>query len=155
MIKMDETSYLVVVGAVIEKDGKILLVQEAKLPAYGLWNTPAGHIEKGETALEGAKREVKEETGLDIEITGLLGVYVGKSLLYPNRIVAKIVFRGSAVGGKIQFRKDEILDAKWFIPSEILAMKDSELRGIRKEIEDFIAGKNYPIDAVRFKDGEK
>jgi ADP-ribose pyrophosphatase YjhB (NUDIX family) len=150
-MEMTETDYLVVAGAVVEKDGKIILVQESKLPAYGLWNTPAGHMEKGESPLEGAKREVKEETGFDIEITGLVGVYVGKSLYYPNRIVAKIVFRGSVVGGKLQFNKNEILNVKWFTPSEILAMKDSELRGIRKEIEDFVAGKNYPADVVRYK----
>jgi 8-oxo-dGDP phosphatase len=152
---MDKTTYLVVVGVVIEKDGKIILVQESKPPACGLWNTPAGHIEKGETPLEGAKREVKEETGLDIEITDLLGVYIGKSLFYPNRITAKITFRGSVVGGGIQFKKDEILDAKWFTPSEILAMKDSELRGIRKEIEDFITGKKYPIETVKYKSDDK
>lgn len=148
---MVETDYLVVAGAVVEKDGKIILVQEAKQPARELWNTPAGHIEKGESPLEAAKREVKEETGLDIEITGLVGVYIGKSLISPNRIVAKIAFRGSVVGGNGQFNKDEILNVKWFKPSEILAMKDSELRGIRKEIEDFVAGKNYPTDVVRFK----
>jgi ADP-ribose pyrophosphatase YjhB (NUDIX family) len=155
MVEMAETEYLVVAGAVVEKDGKIILVQETKPPARGLWNTPAGHIEKGESPFEAAKKEVKEETGLDIEITGLVGVYVGKSLLHPNRIVAKITFRGSVVGGSIKFNKDEILNVKWFTPSEILAMKDSELRGIRKEIEDFIAGKEYPIDVVRFKLDEK
>jgi len=153
--KTNEISYLVVVGAIIEKDGKILLVKEAKLPAYGLWNTPAGHIEKGEGPLEGAKREVKEETGFDIEITGLLGVYVGKSMIHPNRVVAKIVFRGSVADGKLQFNKNEILDSKWFTPHEILSMKDSELRGIRKEIEDFVADKNYPVDIVRHKSDEK
>jgi len=126
--KKGETTYLIVAGTVVEKDGKIILVQENKLPARGLWNTPAGHLEKGETALDGAAREVKEETGLDIKITGLLGVYVGKSLFYPNRITAKIVFRGSVIGGELKFPEGEILDVKWFTPSEILGMKDSELR---------------------------
>jgi len=155
MAETNWTEYLVVAGAVIEKDGEIVLVQEARPMAYGKWNTPAGHIEIGESPLEGAKREVKEETGLEIEITGIVGVYVGKSLFFPKRIVAKIAFKGSVVGGKVEFDKNEILDVKWFKPSEVLAMKDSELRGIRKEIEDFVAGKNYPVDVVRFKRDEK
>jgi ADP-ribose pyrophosphatase YjhB (NUDIX family) len=155
MAQKDETEYLVVVGAVVEKDGKIVLVQERKPKAYGLWNTPAGWLNKGENAVEGAKREVKEETGFDIEISNLLGVYIGKSLIVENKIVTKIVFIGSVVGGELKFPENEILDVKWFKPSEVLAMKDSELRGIRKEIEDFIAGKEYPTDVVRFKLDEK
>jgi len=149
VINTDETRYLIVTGAIVEKNGKILLVQEGQPKAYGLWNTPAGWLSKGESVIDGAKREVKEETGFDIEIKGLLGTYVGPSSRDPNRIVAKIVFRCSIVGGELKFSKDELLDVKWFKPSEILAMKDSQLRHIRKEIEDFIAGKNYPLDVIR------
>jgi ADP-ribose pyrophosphatase YjhB (NUDIX family) len=148
---MDEIHYLIVAGAIVEKDGKILLVQEGQPKAYGLWNTPAGRLDKGENALEGAKREVKEETGFDIEVNGLLGVYVGSSAVASNIIVCKIVFRSSIIGGELKFSKDEIMDVKWFKPSEVLAMKDSQLRGIRKEIEDFVAGKNYPIDVVKYR----
>lgn len=148
---MNETRYLIVVGAIVEKDGKILLVQERQPSAYGLWNTPAGWLDKGENVLEGAKREVKEETGFDVKINSLLGVYVGPSFKNPNLIVIKIIFRSSIVGGELQFSKDELLDVKWFKPSEVLAMKDSQLRGIRKEIEDFVAGKNYPIDVVKYR----
>jgi len=148
---MDEIHYLTVAGAIVEKDGKILLVQEGQPKAYGLWNTPAGWLDQGENVLEGAKREVKEETGFDVKINGLLGVYVGPSLKDPNLIVIKIIFRSSIVGGELQFSKDELLDVKWFKPSEILAMKDSQLRGIRKEIEDFVANKSYSIDVIRYK----
>ncbi len=142
------SDHVIVVGAVIEKDGKILLVQEKQPKAYGLWNTPAGWIDRDETAIEGAKREVKEETGYDVELNSLLGVYVSTASS-REKIVCKIVFRGTVKGGELNFPNDELLDAKWFLPSEILSMKDSELRGIRKEIEDFEKGINYPIDAIR------
>lgn len=147
--RMNEPRYLIVTGALVEKDGKILLVKEGKPRAYGLWNIPAGHLDKGENPIDGAKREAKEETGYDIEINGLLGVYVGSSARTANLTRIKIIFRASVIGGELNFPKDEILEVKWFEPSKILAMEDSQLRGIRKEVEDFVEGKNYPIDIIR------
>lgn len=149
--KERKSNHLIVVGAMIEKDGKILLVQERQPKAYGLWNTPAGWLEPKEKAIEGAKREVKEETGYDIEINSLLGIYIHGSRHSPDSIVNKIVFRASIIGGELNIPEDELLDVKWFEPSEALAMKDSELRGIRKEIEDFVKNKTYPIDIIRDK----
>ena len=144
-----KANHLIVVGAMVEKDGKVLLVQEKQPQAYGLWNTPAGWLENGEPPIDGAKREVKEETGYDIKINGLLGIYIGPSRHNLDLTVNKIIFRASIIGGELNFPEDEILDAKWFEPSEVLSMKDSQLRGIRKEIEDFVKNKNYPIDVIR------
>jgi ADP-ribose pyrophosphatase YjhB (NUDIX family) len=56
----------VVAGAVLEKDGKYLLVQEKKPHIYGLWNLPVGKVEEWETSEGTAIREVKEEVNLDI-----------------------------------------------------------------------------------------
>jgi 8-oxo-dGTP diphosphatase len=146
---MEDIRHLVVAGAVVEKDGNILLVKEKKKKAYGLWNVPAGWMNGGESPSDGAKREVKEETNLDIDITGLVGVYVFMSPVDANTVVTKFVFKGSVGGGELKIPEDEILEAKWFKPSEILSMKDSELRGIRKEIEDFASGKLYPLDVIK------
>jgi len=52
-----------VVGAIIEKEGKILLVKETKKVAKGLWNHPAGWIDVGENPFEAVKREVNEKVG--------------------------------------------------------------------------------------------
>ena len=43
----------IIVGGIIEKDNKILMVKEAKKKCYGKWNVPAGHLENGETIFEG------------------------------------------------------------------------------------------------------
>ena len=61
----------IIVGGVLEKDGKYLLVQEAQEKCYGKWNLPAGHLDPNETIIEAAKREIKEESGLDVELTGV------------------------------------------------------------------------------------
>lgn len=62
----------ILVGGIIEQNGKYLLVQEAKEKCKGKWNIPAGHLEENETIIEGAKREILEETGYNVELTGLV-----------------------------------------------------------------------------------
>lgn len=64
----------VIVGGIIEKEGKILLVQEKQEKCYGKWNIPAGHLDYNESLSEGAIREIKEETGCDVELTGIANV---------------------------------------------------------------------------------
>ncbi|MBM2809809.1 MAG: ADP-ribose pyrophosphatase [Chloroflexi bacterium] len=56
-------------------DGRVLLVRRDIEPGRGLWGYPGGYLETGETLEEGAIRETREETELDVRVTGLLGVY--------------------------------------------------------------------------------
>ena len=62
---------LAVIVAIIE-DEKVLLT---KREDFEVWCLPGGGVEDGETLAEGAIREAKEETGLDVELTSLVGVY--------------------------------------------------------------------------------
>ena len=62
------------VGVVVWKDDEVLLIRRAKPPRSGQWSIPGGAQELGETVRETAIREVKEETGLDIEVTDLIEV---------------------------------------------------------------------------------
>jgi 8-oxo-dGTP diphosphatase len=55
------------VGALIFEDGRILLVERGKEPLKGFWSIPGGIVETGEKLEEGIRREVLEETGLDVE----------------------------------------------------------------------------------------
>jgi len=114
----------IISGVVIEKEGKILLVQERKPHVYGLWNFPAGHVKDGETPEETAIREAKEETGFDVELIVKLGVYADEADPKP-----KHAFHAKIIGGELQFPSDELLDARWFSDDEIAEIK-AQLRNL-------------------------
>ncbi|MDX6748700.1 NUDIX hydrolase [Geminicoccaceae bacterium 1502E] len=65
---------LVGVGAVVWRDGQVLLVRRGKPPRLGQWSLPGGAQELGETVEEAARREVREETGLELGTVSLLTV---------------------------------------------------------------------------------
>ena len=66
---------LVGVGAVVFRDDDVLLIKRGKPPFKGHWSIPGGGLRYGERAADAARREVREETGLEIEIIGLLDVF--------------------------------------------------------------------------------
>lgn len=110
----------VIVGVVIEKDGKYLLVQEAKEKCRGKWNLPAGHLDPGETMADGAKREAKEETGCEVELTGVCQI---GSRVKENEVFASVIFTTKLIREEIAFDPEEILGVKWFDYEEIVAMR--------------------------------
>lgn len=63
------------VGAVVVRDGALLLVRRGRDPGRGLWSLPGGRVEHGERLADAVRREVREETGLEVEAGELLGVY--------------------------------------------------------------------------------
>lgn len=63
------------VGAMIVEAGRLLLVRRAMEPQKGLWSLPAGYLDAGESPAETAVRETREETGLEVQVTGLVDVF--------------------------------------------------------------------------------
>ena len=63
-------------GVIVDAENRALLVRRAVPPSAGLWDIPGGFLEAGEAPEAGAIRELREETGLDVEIVGLLGVFM-------------------------------------------------------------------------------
>ena len=112
----------IIVGGVLEKNGKFLLVQEAQEKCRGKWNIPAGHLEPNETIFEGAKREVFEECGCKVELSGV--VTIANKVLQEYTFVG-IVFSTKIIEENIKFDKEEILDVKWFTYEEIISMKEN------------------------------
>ena len=138
----------IVAGGLIEKNGKYLLIQETKEKCRGQWNIPAGGVADGENVIEAAKREVFEETGCKVEITGILEI-VNKNL--ENIDVINFVFDAELIEENIQIDGKEISDVKWFSYEEILNMKDKLRAGgyFITAIENKKGNKIAPIELIK------
>jgi len=88
-------------GSVFTVDGKIVLVQRGVEPQIGKWSLPAGFIDRGEKVEDAAIREAKEETGLDIRVGKLLGLYS-----YTGSTVALAVYAAEVIGGTMAAGSD-------------------------------------------------
>ncbi|UCD93704.1 MAG: NUDIX hydrolase, partial [Candidatus Zixiibacteriota bacterium] len=86
-------------GALVIQDNKILMVKRAVTPRIGWWCLPAGFMEWSEHPSETAIREIREETGLDIQLESLFEVYSGTDDPRMNAVL--ILYLASAVGGKL------------------------------------------------------
>jgi len=142
---MDKFQWHIICGVVIEKDGKILFVQEGKSSAKGLWNIPAGHLDPHEDIFEAARREAGEEAGVKIKLDNFLGVY---HIARESITVIRIVFIGHIISGESKPQEGEILAVKWVTPDQGLALKE-KLRGVTEILEDYKKGVRYPLDVVK------
>lgn len=101
---------------VVRDDDRFVLVQERKHPG---WYLPAGRIEHGESLIDGAKREVLEESGLEVELDGILRIE--HTPPFANRDArVRIVFVGHPVGGRLKTKPDDdTLGATWVRLSDL------------------------------------
>lgn len=85
----------VVAGTIPERDGRVLLTRRSINPGRGLWTFPGGFVDFGETVTDAAIRETWEETGLEVELGGLLNVYS-----FPGSPII-VVYRARVRGGTL------------------------------------------------------
>jgi ADP-ribose pyrophosphatase YjhB (NUDIX family) len=128
-------SIVVATSAYVENDdAQILLIRRTD---NGLWSLPGGAMEPGETVIGCAVREVKEETGIEVEVTGLVGIFSNPAnvVAYPDGEVRQgfsICVSARAVGDAIH-ASDESSHVAWVTPDE-LDQLDMHLE-IRRRIE--------------------
>ncbi|MET9687874.1 NUDIX domain-containing protein [Streptomyces lavendulae] len=120
----EPNSMVVAASAVVTDDkGRILLQKRSD---SGLWALPGGGMEMTDSLPGTAIREVKEETGLDVEITGLVGTYTD-----PRHVIAytdgevrrqfNVCFRARLVGGTLAV-SDESLELRWVDPGALSSL---------------------------------
>ena len=135
----------IVVGVVVVRDDKILMVQEAKQKCYGKWNMPAGHLDDGEYIFDAAKREAKEETGVDVELLNVLQIFSTKD----NR-PQFIYFLGRAISDEISFDKSEILDVKWIPVDKIFELDHRMPKEVINTLLERVQNeKVFPLDVIK------
>src|ERR1700722_20038401 len=111
------------VNVVVANDaGEILLIRRSD---NDNWALPGGAIDLGESAAQAAVRETREETGIDCEITGLVGIYTDPKhiILYTSNGEARqefsIVMTARPIGGE-PTPSDESKEVRWVSPSDVL-----------------------------------
>lgn len=102
---------------IVEAEGGIVLVKRGHEPFKGFWALPAGFVEPGELIEQAAIREVKEETGLDVKLNGVVGVYSAPGR-DPRGDVVTVCFRAERIGGQLK-AASEAAEAKVFPKDEL------------------------------------
>jgi 8-oxo-dGTP diphosphatase len=116
---------LVGAGAVIVDRGRVLLALRGNAPLKNRWSLPGGMVELGETVREAAAREVREETGLHVEVGQLLGVFDRVIRDHAGRIQYHYVlvdFLCRIASGELNAAGDAV-DVRWFARAELAALE--------------------------------
>lgn len=116
------------VSAAIVRDGRVLVVRRALPPAYGLHTLPGGGVELGETLEQAVAREIREETGLEIEPLALAGYRQMIARDAEGRIERHFVilpFAARWIAGDVVLN-EELTEARWLLPSELSGLKTTD-----------------------------
>ncbi|MFD1259518.1 NUDIX hydrolase [Entomomonas asaccharolytica] len=138
----------VTVATIVEDKGRFLMVEEIKNNRKVL-NQPAGHLERNETLLAAALRETLEETAWDVELTGVIGVYLFTG---DNGIsYQRICFAANPLKHyPDQPLDDGIVGTVWLTRDELMAQRDHWRNPmILNCIDDYLAGHIYPLSVIR------
>ena len=139
----------VTVAALMERDGRFLLVEE-KTDDGIRFNQPAGHLDEGESLVEACRREALEETAHAFIPTELVGIYQ-----WP-RPQGDITYLRFAFAGKVGAHETArqldtgILRAVWLTPEEIEACTGRHRSPLVLQcVRDWLAGRRFPLDVIR------
>lgn len=120
------------VSAAIFRDGRVLIVRRARPPANGLFTLPGGGVELGETLEEAVVREVREETGLDVEPVALAGYRQAITRDAAGEVERHFVilpFAARWIAGEVSLN-EELGEARWLEPAELTELKTTEGLGL-------------------------
>jgi len=123
----------VAVAALIEQDDRVLLVRRVHPPEKGRWTLPAGFVDAGEDPAQAVVRECREETGLRVQVDGLLDVIAVRE--HPDGADILIVYRAHALGGEL-VAGDDADRAAFFPLDELPPLAFTSTRRILSCVDD-------------------
>jgi len=111
--------FLIVNALVLNEDRKVLLVRRERKwhkEAHGKWEFPGGKVDFGETPEEACVREVKEESGFEVEIEKLIPKIISSHWEYPDRVSQQILlcYLCNLKGGEASLEDHGVSEVKWF-----------------------------------------
>jgi 8-oxo-dGTP pyrophosphatase MutT (NUDIX family) len=151
----------IIVGALIEQEGKFLLLEENHEPNKGLWNIPSGKLDFGESPMEAARREAYEEAGVDfspksiVSFTSMYRQDVGPSQtgqIHAFRIIYAGTFSGQVSlehGEPNAQNQPEISRYRWLSPDEIsqntFPIRYADISGA---VKNYLSNRMLPLDTI-------
>lgn len=103
------------VGAIVVDDGSMLMVKRGRAPARGLWSVPGGRVEAGEYLNEALRREVREETGLEVQVGPLAGIH--EVLGDPHYVI--LDYLATVTGANAPSPGDDVDEVRWVALEDI------------------------------------
>ncbi|MCB1866844.1 MAG: NUDIX hydrolase [Chromatiales bacterium] len=140
----------VVVAAIVEREGRFLIVEEYADSDQLVRNQPAGHLDAGETLLDAVVRETREETAWRFTPQALVGVYRLETRAFGGTTYLRFCFCGAVdQHDPVQPLDDGVQRAVW-LSREELAARPEMLRSqlVLRCIDDFRAGRRYPLELI-------
>ena len=139
----------ITVATIVEDNGRFLMVEELK-GGRAVLNQPAGHLDPHETLTEAAVRETLEETGWDVEATGIVGIYLYTA---PSNGVTyqRVCFAAKPRRHHPERQLDDgIVGPCWMTREQLLGEAErwrSEL--VLRCIDDYLSGHRHPLSLIR------
>ena len=139
----------VTVATIVEDQGRFLIVEELK-GGKAVLNQPAGHLDPNETLQNAAVRETLEETGWDVELSSVIGIYLYTA---PSNGVTyqRICFAAKPLRHHPDYQLDDgIIGALWLTRDQLQAEQDrwrSEL--VMRCVDDYLTGEHFSLGLLR------
>lgn len=109
----------IAVGAICVRDGQLLLIRRRNDPARGRWSLPGGRVEAGELLADALKREVREETGLEISVGDLAGIL---EVPRPGTHYVILDYFATVEGSSTPLAADDATEARWVALDDVIRM---------------------------------
>ncbi|MCR5085080.1 MAG: NUDIX domain-containing protein [Succinivibrionaceae bacterium] len=140
------------VAIIIEREGRYLMVEELNEDQDNrhVFGMPAGHVEAREGIVEAARREAREETGCEVELTAITGIY---DYVKESETIIRICFAAALVDPTACPIPDdpdhEILGARWMGREEIYARRGEwRTRLVGMCMDDYLKGSRHPLSLI-------